>query len=150
MLKLAIAAAMLAAAFASGFAVQGWRKDAQIAEIEAANSQAQAQAAAQAAADTARMQKDKDNALRQATIKAAQNAIAANSARTELDRVRKQQDASSAAMSDATCTSVREHAAALNAVFGECVSTLEGLARKADGHALDQRTLSESFPRSKQ
>jgi hypothetical protein len=146
-MRLALIAAVIA--FAAGFLVQGWRMDAQIAEIEAANSKAQAEAAAQAALDTARMQKDKDNALRQATIKAAQNALAANSARTELDRLRKQQDASATAMSDATCTSVREHAAALNTVFGECVATLEGLARKADGHALDQRTLSDSFPRSK-
>jgi len=146
-MRLALIAAVIA--FAAGFLVQGWRKDSQIAEIEAANSKAQAEAAAQAAADTARMQKDKDNALRQATIKAAQNALAANAARTELDRLRQHADATAAAMSGATCTSVREHAAALNTVFGECVATLEGMARKADGHALDQRTLSDSFPRSK-
>lgn len=140
---------IVVAAFLAGFFVQGWRMGAQIADIEATNSKAQAEAAAQAAQDTARMQKDKDNALRQATIKAAQNAVAANAARTELDRLRQQQDASAAAMSGATCTSVREHAATLSTLFGECAATLEGLARKADGHALDQRTLSESFPRSK-
>lgn len=141
--------AVIIAAFLAGFFVQGWRMDAQIAEIEATNAKAQVEAAALAAQDTARMQKDKDNALRQAQLKAAQNAVAANAARNELDRLRQQSDASTAAMSGATCASVREHAAALNAVFGECAATLEGLARKADGHALDQRTLSESFPRSK-
>lgn len=146
-MRLALIAAVIA--FLAGFMVQGWRKDTQIAEIEAANAQAQANAAAEAAIDTARMQKDKDDALRQATIKAAQNAIAANAARNELDRLRQHSDATAAAMSGATCTSVRDHAAALSAVFGECAATLEGLARKADGHALDQRTLSESFPRSK-
>lgn len=146
-MRLALIAAL--AAFVAGFLVQGWRMDAQIAEIEATNAKAQSEAAAQAAADTARMQKDKDNALRQATIKAAQNAVAANSARTELDRLRKQQDATATAMPDATCASVRDYAATLNTVFGECTAALESLARKADGHALDQRTLSESFPRSK-
>lgn len=146
-MKLALIAAVLA--FFAGFMVQGWRKDAQIAEIEATNSKAQAEAAAQAAQDTSRMQKDKDEALRKANLKAQQNAAAADAARNELGRVRHEADAATAAMSNATCASVRDYAATLNTVFGQCAAALEDLARKADGHALDQRTLSESFPRSK-
>lgn len=150
MLKPALTIVVLASSFAAGFVVQGWRKDAQIAEIEATNAAAVAAQVTQAMEETNRLQKVKDEALRRANVKATQNAAAADAARNELDRVRQQTDAASTAMSNATCTSIRNYATTLNSVFGECTATLEELARKADGHALDQRTLSETFPRNKQ
>lgn len=146
MLKLAIAAAMLAAAFASGFAVQGWRKDAQIAEIEAANSAAVAAATAQAMEQTTEMQRKKDDALRLANKRSQENAVAAAAARSERDRLRDQINTATSSLSTATCSSARDYAATAAAVFEQCAAALEELAAKADGHATDSRTLTNAWP----
>jgi hypothetical protein len=146
MLKLAIAAAMLAAAFASGFAVQGWRKDAQIAEMEAANSAAVAAATAQAMEQTTEMQRKKDDALRLAAKRAQENASAAAAARAERDGLRNQINAATTALPTATCSSARDYAATATAVFEQCAAALEELATKADGHATDSRALTNSWP----
>jgi hypothetical protein len=146
MLKLAIAAVMLAAAFASGFAVQGWRKDAQIAEIEAANSAAVAAATAQAMEETTQMQRKKDDALRLAAKRAQENASAAAAARAERDGLRNQINAATSALPTATCSSARDYAATATAVFEQCAAALEELATKADGHATDSRTLTNAWP----
>jgi hypothetical protein len=146
MLKLAIAAAALAAAFASGFAVQGWRKDAQIAEIEAANSAAVAAATAQAMEQTTQMQRKKDAALSQANKRAQENAAAAAAARSERDGLRNQVNTATSALPTATCSSARNYAATAAAVFEQCASALEELATKADGHATDSRTLTNAWP----
>ena len=146
MLKLAIAAAMLAAAFASGFAVQGWRKDAQIAEIEAANSAAVAAATAQAMEQTTEMQRKKDDALRLAAKRAQENAAAATAARAERDGLRNQINTATSALPTATCASSRDYAATAAALFDQCAAALEELATKADGHATDSRTLTNAWP----
>jgi hypothetical protein len=143
---MAIAAVMLAAAFASGFAVQGWRKDAQIAEIEAANSAAVAAATAQAMEETTQMQRKKDDALRLAVKRAQENASAAAAARAERDGLRNQINAATTALPTATCSSARDYAATATAVFEQCAAALEELATKADGHATDSRTLTNSWP----
>jgi hypothetical protein len=143
---MAIAAVMLAAAFASGFAVQGWRKDAQIAEIEAANSAAVAAATAQAMEETTQMQRKKDDALRLAAKRAQENASAAAAARAERDGLRNQINAATTALPTATCSSARDYAATATAVFEQCAAALEELATKADGHATDSRALTNSWP----
>ena len=146
MLKLAIAAAMLAAAFASGFAVQGWRKDAEIAAIEAANAAAVAAATAQAMEETNQMQRKKDDALRLAAKRAQDNAAAAAAARAERDGLRNQINTATTALPTATCASSRDYAATAAALFDQCAAALEELATKADGHATDSRTLTNSWP----
>jgi hypothetical protein len=146
MLKLAIAAAMLAAAFASGFAVQGWRKDAEIAAIEAANAAAVAAATAQAMEQTTEMQRKKDDALRLAAKRAQENAAAAAAARAERDGLRNQINTATSALPTATCASSRDYAATAAALFDQCAAALEELATKADGHATDSRTLTNSWP----
>jgi len=146
MLKLALAAAMLAAAFASGFAVQGWRKDAEIAAIEAANAAAVAAATAQAMEQTTEMQRKKDDALRLAAKRAQDNAAAAAAARAERDGLRNQINTATSALPTATCASSRDYAATAAALFDQCAAALEELATKADGHATDSRTLTNSWP----
>ncbi len=146
MLKLALAAAMLAAAFASGFAVQGWRKDAEIAAIEAANAAAVAAATAQAMEETNQMQRKKDDALRLAAKRAQDNAAAAAAARAERDGLRNQINTATSALPTATCASSRDYAATAAALFDQCAAALEELATKADGHATDSRTLTNSWP----
>jgi len=96
--------------------------------------------------ESARLQKLKDEALNEANRISQDNAKAATAARGELDRLRRQL-ASSNDLSTATCPSARNYAATLATVFGECSTRIIELAEKADGHALDSRTLNGAFPK---
>lgn len=96
--------------------------------------------------ESARLQKLKDDALYEANKISQRNAQAAASARTELDRVRKQL-ASTTDLSTFTCPSVRDYASTLSVVFGECATAIKELAQKADGHSLDSKTLEGAFPK---
>jgi hypothetical protein len=109
-------------------------------------SQAMAQAGQNAMLESARLQKLKDEALNEANRIAQKNALAATAARAELDRLRRQL-ATAADLSTSTCPSARDYAATLAVVFGECSTRIGELAEKADGHALDSRTLEGAFPK---
>jgi len=126
--------------------VQGWRKDAEIAAIEAANAAAVAAATAQAMEQTTEMQRKKDDAQRLAAKRAQDNAAAAAAARAERDGLRNQINTATSALPTATCASSRDYAATAAALFDQCAAALEELATKADGHATDSRTLTNSWP----
>jgi len=96
--------------------------------------------------ESARLQKLKDEAINEANRIAQQNVKAAANARTELDRLRRQL-ATATDLSTASCPSARVYAATLATVFGECSTRIIELAEKADGHALDSRTLNGAFPK---
>lgn len=144
-----VAAALAAAAIAAtgAWQVQGWRLGGQIARIQAEQAQAVADARQAAIDETTRQQAQKDEALRAAAEQAQRNAAAAAAARRESDGLRVELTEARLRMSSSTCSSVRDHAAALSGVFDQCVGRLEDLARQADGHALDARTLIQAWPR---
>jgi hypothetical protein len=96
--------------------------------------------------ESARLQKLKDDALHEANKIAQRNAQAAASARTELDRVRKQL-ANSVTIGSSTCASTRSYADTLSVVFGECATRLTEVAKDADGHAADSRTFQRAWPK---
>ena len=131
---------------AAGWTTNGWRLTGQIDRLKADHSQALAIAGQNAMKESARLQKLKDDALNEANKIAQRNAQAAASARSELDRVRKQL-ANANDLSSATCPSVRDYATTLATVFGECATRIGELAEKADGHSLDSRTLEGAFPK---
>lgn len=137
-------------AFFSGFAVQGWRMDAVIADMETANAAALTIATSQSLEEATRLQGKKENALRFAQAQSRKNAVAADAARIELNRMRVEADRAATAIPTATCTSVRNYAATATTVFGECSVALEDMARKADGHALDSKALMSAWPDNKE
>lgn len=137
------------AAFVAGFVVQGWRMNSIISDMEASNTKALAVATAQVMEDSNRLQRKKDAAIEEASLKAKQNAVAASNARDELEWVREYNQRNSTAISTASCTSVRDYATTATTVFGECATALEDMARKAQGHALDARTLIQAWPTNK-
>ena len=136
-----------AIAFAGAWQVQGWRYTGQIARMEANHSQALADARQIAIDEATRRQAQKDEALREAALQAQRNAAAAAAARRESDGLRVELTEARLRMSSSTCASVRDHAATLSTVFDQCVGVLEGMAGKADGHALDARTLMNAWPK---
>jgi hypothetical protein len=139
-----------AATFIGGFTVQGWRMDAKMAEMETINAAAVVEATKVVAAEATRLQGKKDNALKVAQEQVRKNAIAADDARAELDRLRSETDRATSAIPTATCTSVRDYATTATAVFGECSIALEDMARKADGHAVDSKALRDAWPDNKE
>lgn len=136
-----------AIAFAGAYQLQEWRYTGQIARIEANHSQAVADARQNAIDEATRLQAQKDEALREAAQQAQRNAAAAAAARRESDGLRVELTEARLRMSNSSCASVRDYASTLNAVFDQCVGTLEGMAGKADGHALDARTLKNAWPK---
>ena len=140
------AAASLAIGLGAGWTAQGWRLNGKIDRMVAEASQALAEAGKNAMAESARLQKLKDEALNEANRTAQKNALAAASARSELERVRKQL-ANSVTIGSSTCASTRNYASTLAVVFGECATRLTEVAKDADGHAADSRTFQQSWPR---
>ena len=138
--------AVAAVAFVCGLYLQGLRMDAKISSIEALHANALTVATQKAADDSNELQRKKDEALKQAQGIAAKNAAAANAANSQLEWVRDYNSRNSAAIPESTCSSVRNYAATATAVFGECSAALTDMARKAEGHALDSRTLREAWP----
>lgn len=134
------------AAFGSGFMVNGWRLNAEIESTHAAHAAAVAKATAEAMDQTVELQGKKDDALKEAQKTAKVNAAAADRARSELDWVRDYNRRTASEVAGASCTSVREHATTAAAVFSECSAAFADMARKADGHALDAKTLIQSWP----
>jgi hypothetical protein len=138
------------AAFLGGFAVQGWRMQSTIAEIEATNVAAVVAATTAVAEEAARLQGQKDDALKAAQQQIRKNTRAADAARIELHRVRVEADRATTAIGTATCPAVRDYATTSTSVFGKCTVALEGMARLADGHAVDAKALRDAWPTTKE
>ena len=145
-----ITAAIAVAAFVGGFAVQGWRMDAKIAEIETTNAAAVVAATVQVAEESKRLQGQKDDALKVAQQQIRKNALATDAARIELHRVRVEANRATTAIVTATCPAVRDYATTSTSVFGECTVALEEMARLADGHAVDAKALRDAWPTTKE
>ncbi len=147
-MKITVAAVAIASVVAglAGWTANGWRLEGRISEINAQHSQALAAANRDALAKYTSMEQKKNEAINEANRKAQVNARAAVAARNELERLRNQVSASASGLSTATCPSTRSYAATLSTVFAECAGRLEALAKDADGHAIDSRTLSEAWP----
>ena len=148
-MKLTIGIGLITAviAGAAGWTANGWRLNAQINRMTTEYAQQLADANAQALARYQRMERQKQDAINEAQAIAKRNAAAASAARADVERLRTQLAASSNAISTATITSLREYAVTLSDVFGECVAEYERLAKTADGHALDVRTLINAWPK---
>lgn len=141
----AIASAVIA--FAGAWHVQSLRMDSQIQAIKTEYLKRDFKALESAHAETIRMQSQKDDAERNAQVRQRALARAVAGVRHERDGLRDELAAARAALPDASCTAVREHAAALNNVFGECADRLEAMAGKAQGHAIDSLKLQEGWPK---
>jgi hypothetical protein len=131
---------------AAGWTANGWRLNGKIDRMNADASQALVEAGKNAMLESARLQKLKDEALDEANKIAQKNAADATRARTELERVRREL-ANRATIGNASCASTRDYAATLAVIFGECATRIGEMAEAADGHALDSRTLQQSWPR---
>ena len=145
-LTLAIGVASAVVAGLAGWTSNGWRLNSQIDRMVTEHSQALAKANADALAKYTAMERKKQEALNEANKIAQRNADAAFNARVDAGRLRSE-IATSGSVSTATIASLRNYTTTLNVVFSECVGEIERLAEKADGHALDSRTLIGAWPK---
>lgn len=129
-----------------GWTAQGWRLNERIASIQTEYATAQFKAVEIAHAETIRLQAQADKAAKQSAARQAKMADDAARARSERDGLRDELAASRSQLPDASCTSVRDHAATLNTVLGRCTDRLERMAQAASGHASDSLKLIESWP----
>ena len=96
---------------------------------------------------TVALQRKKDAALKAAETRAAALRAAAGSAALESDGLRAQLAEARVQLSSSTCGSITRYADTVSQLFDQCQGRLVSLARAADGHALDSRTLLESWPK---
>jgi len=106
-------------------------------------------AAALEAAMNTRLEQEKlkDEAIARAEARAAAAESRAADLRRQSASLRDELASANARLSTAPDAAVREYAAALNVVFGECQAAYADMAGKAEGHAADVRLLKESWPR---
>lgn len=88
-----------------------------------------------------KLQGVKDAALKESNTRAQRNAVAAQSARGELDRLRDTIAAHGARTGEAATCPTTDAPNPLAAVLNECAGELEAMARHADGHLNDSLTL---------
>ena len=129
------------AAFVAGAVVNGWRYDVKIANIEKAY-QLEVE---QSERKTRRISDQYMEALNNARTRENEIRLAADGARSELDRLRVTIKKRSAAVTASPASAV-DYSIASADVFGECAAELTALAGKADGHASDIRTMTEAWP----
>jgi hypothetical protein len=136
-----IAAGAYAIGMVIGWHGNGMRLNAKIDRMVADHAVAVQVATQAAAQETARMQKEKDDAIAKANQVAQRNAAAAASATRERDRLRDDLATSRVALSNATRASLVEYTNTLATVFEQCVREYTAMAEAADRHAADAELL---------
>ena len=132
---------VLLAAFVAGAVVNGWRYDVKIANIEKAY-QLEVE---QSERKTRQIADQYMEALNNARTRENEIRLAADGARSELDRLRITIKKRSAAVTASPASAV-DYSIASADVFGECAAELTALAGKADGHTVDLKTMIEAWP----
>lgn len=130
-----------------GATVNGWRLNGEIKEIKAEHAQAelefQARARVQEHTWNTKIQEAANAANKREEILRAD----ADRARSAAIGLRGQLADINRRLPELAEQAVRQYAAALGDVFGECTERYTALAEKAGGHASDVQTLMGSWPR---
>lgn len=142
----ATAIAAAAIGFAGAWQTQAWRYDVQLSKLHAQHATALSDANRKALDETIKLQRKKDDAIKQAEQRAKLEAANAVAVRTERDSLRAQLAANTVQLPVASCTSVRQYTATLGGLFDQCAEALTDMAGKAQGHAADSRLMLEAWP----
>ena len=133
------------AAFVAGAVVNGWRVESHYqSQISAIEAERQAERN-EAERKTRRISDQYMEALNNARTRENEIRLAADGARSELDRLRITIKKRSAAVTASPASAV-DYSIASADVFGECAAELTALAGKADGHTVDLKTMIEAWP----
>ncbi len=138
--------ASAAIAAAGAWAYQGYRYDAQLAELQLSYSKRDFTALEAQYAETLRYQQQADTAAKNAAKRVRAAAADAAVLRDSLDRLSDAADTALRESSDsiAACTA---HGATITELFGQCASRYGDVAKEADGWVNESLTLREAWPR---
>ena len=145
--RMIAAGAALVLAFATGWVAQGWRMGAEYAALEMRYATRLAQAQENALKEYARLEKVKDDAIREAEIEAEKNAAAAAAATRAADRLRGDVASLRASIAAAPRATVDQYAATASELLADCGREFADVAAKADGHAADVRLMLAAWPK---
>lgn len=95
---------------------------------------------------TLKLQKEKDDAVKQAEARTAALQVSLARSRADADRLRNLLSDAGQRIATASAEAVREYALVADEVFGQCVREYQDVAAKADGHAADVQTLIDAWP----
>lgn len=141
---------LIGLALAAAYFYARWQGErAAHANTRTAMATAALQSAADAATTTAQLQKDKDHALQTAAKRAQSHRADADSARTELDRLRHAIATNPSDPGANTCTATPDRADPARELLGHCAGALTDLAATADRLNADRLTLLDAWPRPK-
>lgn len=142
------AAALVAGVLAAGGAwtVQGWRWGEQLEALKAKHAGEALTAARGALKLTEHYRENADAAVKNSEARMAQNKRDADSLRAELDGMRGELASVPGRIAGAARAAVDQYAAAATVVFEQCTARYSALARDADGHAVDVRSLADAWP----
>ena len=146
--RLITAGVAMVLAFGAGWAAQGWRMGTEYAALEALHVTRLAQAQENALTEYARLEKVKDDAVRQAEIEAEKNAAAAAAAAHAADRLRGDLAHMRSRIAAAPRPAVDQYAATAGELLADCGRELADVAAKADGHAADVRLMLAAWPKN--
>lgn len=132
-----------ALAFGSAWKIQSWRMDAQEKARAEQIIEAQKLAFRRYEVDQERVFK----AQNAATARTQQLRLAVDAARNDLDGLRRTSDEANRRIAAASADTLRQYATTANSVLAECTRAYLGVAEKAQGHANDVGTLTESWPK---
>lgn len=141
----AIAGAVLAGVLS--WTVQGWRYGEQIESIKKVQAEATLQATREARATESRRSLNVQEAQNAAAKRAQVARADADRARSELDRLRDTLSSTSRGLPGEPAAACPERAATVSQLLSACAAEAQELARAADGHANDARTLIEAWPK---
>lgn len=143
-----LALAALCAAFGGWCYIHGMQHTQARWDAEKVTMQAQLLKAEQAnRAKEQQLHRQVIEAQNAATERNKKNQVAIAAARAQSDGLRDQLAATRAKLSSASADAVRDYAATLSDVFGDCAAKYQSMAEIADGHAGDVMLLQEAWPR---
>jgi len=139
--------AVLLVGFFAGWWVNAQRAEARISLLKKERAEQTMRAGAHALESYSRMEKTKDDAIKSAQARAEHLQADAGRAAAAADGLRKQLAGVPARIAAASRAAVDEYAATAGELLGACTAEYQWMARQADGHANDERMITESWPR---
>lgn len=146
--RMIAAGAALVLAFGAGWLAQGWRMGAEHAALEMRYATRLAQAQENALKEYARLEKVKDDAIREAEIEAEKNAAAAAAATRAADRLRGDVASLRASIAAAPRATIDQYADTAGELLGACAAEYQWMAEQADQHLVNERLLIGAWPRA--
>ena len=135
-----------ALAFGAGWTTNGWRLNAELSHVKQTQAEQAAKELENVRATENGFRRNAETAAREAQKRGVALSAAAADSRAESERLRVQLAEARARIPGATRASLDQYTATLGIVFDQCEQAYQDLARAADGHASDARTLIDSWP----